>query len=144
MPPCSCKTTMTKEELFEIWAPPNSRWSPWVKPVLFACMDTEPQLPAPTAKVIIPEQVLPTTAVYHFDTTQVPPIERNVALVLDLPGAEGVRAGLALASQGYRPVPLYNAVPGPIPSIVGSIGTGGSIALVDVTQILTALWHEGV
>src|SRR5258708_7382248 len=25
---------MTKEELFEIWAPPNGRWSPWVKPGL--------------------------------------------------------------------------------------------------------------
>src|SRR5436190_11211390 len=112
MPPCSCKMTMTKEELFEIWAPPNGRWSPWVKPVLFACMDGEPALAA--------------GASVGFDTSGIPPVQNNAALVLDLPGAEGVWAGMAAASQGYRPVPLYNAVPGPAAPIFTSIGTSGA------------------
>jgi hypothetical protein len=30
-------------------------------------------------------------------------------LVLDLPGEEAVRTGVALAARGYRPVPLFNA-----------------------------------
>src|SRR5437016_3971940 len=108
MLPCSCRTTMTKEELFEIWAPPNGRWSPWVKPVLFACKDHEPGWGAGTSM--------------DFDTSGIPSIQNNAALVLDLPGADGIRAGVALAAQGYRPVPLYNAVPGPTSPIFASIG----------------------
>ena len=43
-----------------------------------------------------------------------PPPESKVALVLDLPGDEGVVAALGLAAGGYRPVPLYNAIPPPL------------------------------
>src|SRR6266403_4431278 len=107
MQPCSCRTRMTKEELFEIWAPPNGRWSPWVKPVLFACMAREPGLAA--------------RASMNFDTNGIPSVQNNTALVLDLPGAEGVRAGVALAAQGYRPVPLYSAGPSPTTPIFTSI-----------------------
>jgi len=35
---------MTPEELYEVWAPPDSIWSQWVIPVPFAqivCLDTE-------------------------------------------------------------------------------------------------------
>ena len=120
---------MTKEELFEIWAPPDGRWSPWVKPVLFACMDHEQGLGARPS--------------ISFDTSGIPPAQNNAALVLDLPGAEGVWAGMALAEQGYRPVPLYNAVPGPTTAILGSVGISGTTAAVDMKQILSALWHEG-
>ena len=38
---------------------------------------------------------------------------QNAGLILDLPGAEGVHLGLALAGHGYRPVPLYNGCTGP-------------------------------
>lgn len=30
-----------------------------------------------------------------------------------MPGAAGTRLGVALAEHGFRPVPLYNAIPGP-------------------------------
>src|SRR5438067_5323432 len=127
MLPSSCRTIMTKEELFEIWAPPNGRWSPWVKPVLFASMDREPALGA--------------EASMDFNTSGIPSVQNNAALVLDLPGAEGIWTGVALAAQGYRSVPLYNAVPGPTTPVFASIATTGASALVDVTQILAALWH---
>ena len=39
--------------------------------------------------------------------------QRGFTLVLDLPGHSGVTAALVLAAGGYRPVPLYNALPGP-------------------------------
>jgi hypothetical protein len=42
------------------------------------------------------------------------PLAANrTGLVLDLPAELGVHFGLALAGQGYRPVPLYNGCPGP-------------------------------
>ena len=112
---------MTKEEIFDVWAPPGGLWSPWVKPVLFACMEREPPLPARSEP--------------PWDVSWAPPASGNTALVLDLPGAEGVFAGLALVACGYRPVPLYNAVPSP------SDLAGGSTSLVEVRTISAALWH---
>jgi hypothetical protein len=59
-------------------------------------------------------------------------------LILDLPGPEGVLYGLALASRGYRPVPLYNAVPGPWATVPAS-GTDRPVSAVDVLPIVSAL-----
>ena len=47
------------------------------------------------------------------DLSWAPPPAEKAAFVLDLPGAEGVLNGIALAVLGYRPVPLYNAIPLP-------------------------------
>jgi hypothetical protein len=63
---------MTNEAIFEVWAPPGGRWSPWVKPVLFACME----------QGLTPTPVLP-----QWDLSWVPNAGEPVALVLDLPGA---------------------------------------------------------
>ena len=41
----------------------------------------------------------------------------RTAAIVDLPGAESVRAGLELARRGYRPVPLFNTSVGPSPVI---------------------------
>ena len=117
---------MTNAEIFDVWSPPGGRWSPWAKPVLFACMEREPPLPVPAGPPL--------------DTSWAPPASENTALVLDLPGAEGVFAGLALAVCGYRPVPLYNAVPGPSHSPASGPATE-SVALVNVRGISEALWH---
>jgi hypothetical protein len=61
-------------------------------------------------------------------------VDGSTALVLDLPGASGVLFGLALAAQGYFPVPLYNAIPRP--SIELMIG---ETSLVDMETIVRAL-----
>src|SRR6476659_5556779 len=72
---CSSKT-MTKEQIFSIWAPDDSLWSRWAKPVLFAYMDA----------------VLPAVSVAESasDLSWCAAANDRVALVLDLPGAEGV------------------------------------------------------
>jgi hypothetical protein len=41
-----------------------------------------------------------------------PAPEAKAILIIDLPGAEAVHLGLALARRGYRPVPLHNAFTG--------------------------------
>jgi hypothetical protein len=124
MPRYSSKT-MTKEEIFSIWAPDDSPWSRWVKPVLFAHLDSA-LAHMPVREVAV-------------DVSWSPPLDGNVALVLDLPGAEGVWTGVALASRGYRPVPLYNALPLPFGERLFDPLTGRAVAAVDVAPILAAL-----
>src|SRR5258708_39875145 len=98
MPRC-CSKTMNKEEIFSTWAPDESPWSRWAKPVLFAYLDS---------------------ALSHIAVTETagdgswgPAPGEKAALGLDLPGAEGVVTRIALPGPGYRPVPPDNAVPPP-------------------------------
>ena len=121
---------MTREELFAIWAPDTSRWSNWVKPVLFAQMEP-------------PATELESPANYRFNLNWVPPIIRNVAIVADLPGPSGVYLGLELAREGFRPVPLYNSVLGPAGEMIyngpWSSVSQFAISLVDMQPIAEAL-----
>lgn len=105
---------ISPEQIFEIWAPDGAPWSPWVKPVLFAHMTRLPD--AAERHDIIPE------------IPGIPPADQRTAILIDLPGYGGVWAGIALAGCGYRPVPLYNAAPGPT-----------DCSLVDVWPIVHAL-----
>jgi hypothetical protein len=65
----------------------------------------------------------------------------DLALILDLPGDQAVRLSLALASRGFRPVPLIDGSPGSrIPSIFPNLDVArptspGAIA-VDMRQTL--------
>jgi len=91
---------MTNEECFEAWAPDGVLWSQWTKPILFA------RLPPATR----PE---PTEPKLDANVGWAPEPRGDTAIVVDLPGARSVGAGLALARLGYRPVPLFNASDGP-------------------------------
>lgn len=86
---------MTSEEIFDIWAPPHATWSAWVKPVLFA-----------EAGKIRDDR--PSVSDWSETGTETVTYSANTALVIDLPGRDSVLLGLALAGQGYRPVPLFN------------------------------------
>jgi hypothetical protein len=116
---------MNKEEIYSIWAPDDSAWSRWAKPVLFAHLDSA------LAHIPVTETA--------SDVTWAPAPGNKVALVLDLPGPEGVLIGVALAAQGYRPVPLYNAVPLPHGYTSLNPVTGREVAAINVQPILSAL-----
>lgn len=119
---------MNKEEIFAVWAPEGSPWSNWAKPVLFAHMDTTfTNVPQPESAV---------------DVSSFPAADGKTAMVLDLPGAEGVQVGIALAQQGFRPVPLYNAVPLPTKFYPFDEEIVIAVAAVDVIPILSALGTE--
>src|SRR5213594_2093156 len=92
---------MDKVVAFEIWAPHDSIWSVWANPVLFAAVTSEPAAPEGRAEA----QEVP--------AAWAPAASEHVAIIVDLPGATSAEAGLALARQGYRPVPLYNCARGP-------------------------------
>jgi hypothetical protein len=116
---------MNKEELFSVWAPDASVWSPWVKPVLFAHIEPAP----PIAPDALPEP----------EVSWAPAASERYALVLDLPGVDGVFIAMAMAEIGYRPVPLFNALPSPAGTRILDPATGRAIAAVNVLPILSAL-----
>ena len=123
---------MTAEQIFELWAPQGARWSQWAKPVLFAHLGLPRESPVSSAgRVELAAPVAPPSP----PLAGIEPADGTTAVVVDLPGAAGVAAGLVLAESGYRPVPLYNAVPSPSP---GGPIPGGSVA-VDMAQVLEAL-----
>jgi len=113
---------MKPSELYKLWAPEASIWSKWAKPVLFAdemigC--DEPERLAASANVNLSPgwddriggaEPGPAPLV---STNLAPAADGGTAIILDLPGAEAVRQGLALSQRGFRPVPLFNGAAGP-------------------------------
>ena len=62
-------------------------------------------------------------------------------MVVDLPGGEAIRLGLALALRGLRPVPAIDGSPGPLPIVANHLGeaaSGSSLRgiAVDMREIL--------
>ncbi len=86
---------MTGREAYRIWAPAGQRWSGWVRPVPFLAAKT-----ASRAYLNLPAVV---PAADYIDEAWT-----GAAIIVDLPGAESVRVGIALAKVGYRPIPIYN------------------------------------
>jgi hypothetical protein len=121
---------MSKADVFQRWAPAGARWTPWVKPVLFAHLDDVEAVPPPQEAPpswIGPDLVEPMAEELRSSEGAQHPYRKasamdDVAVVVDLPGARSALAGVALAAHGFRPVPLYNAIPAshPIVQIVDS------------------------
>ena len=117
---------MNEEEVFAVWAPQNSIWSPWVAPVLFAQTDWSDRI---KAELIPPPQV-----------PWMQGLVRDTAVVIDLPSAQSVDAGFALSGLGFRPIPLFNASPAPEKMVgLGSVSPSVSNAAIDMTPIVDAI-----
>ena len=107
---------MTGKEAYRIWAPAGARWTDWVRPVPFVTAGSlsgaycDPDFHVPAADYVDE----------HYE---------DAAVIVDLPGAESVREGIALAKAGYRPVPIYN----------GTVEQPGSRAATDNRTVGTAL-----
>jgi hypothetical protein len=112
---------MNREAIYEAWVPQTGSWSLWARPVLFGQMSETSGLdPAyPTAIRWAWDLFGQTSGTageqpwLNLPIDWAPPPVPKAVLILDLPGAEGVQLGLALAGRGYRPVPLYNGCTGP-------------------------------
>jgi hypothetical protein len=85
------------EDLYAIWAPDGAQWTEWAKPASFLLPVMPDAEPMPGAD----------------NVPGLPEAWADTAVVADLPGAEAVHVGMALAKRGYRPVPLFNATFGP-------------------------------
>lgn len=128
---------MTREDLYEMWAPARSAWSAWAKPVLFAAYDAAAEAAAAEQAKRIAAMVDPVGALglqAKLDAAQAPPQEASwapdpasrTAVVVDLAGVDAVAMGIALARRGYRPVPVFN----------GNIGPS---ALIEMTSVRDAI-----
>lgn len=112
---------MSKEGLtvYKVWAPADALWTEWAKPVLFTGMSRGMIDMKKSTTVDVPP---PPRWLFGADS--------STAVIIDLPGKHGVEEGLALATEGFRPVPLYNGVH----------GMAGISMLVDVRGISAALF----
>lgn len=131
---------MTPEQIYSVWAPQESPWSPWVSPVVFPSLHV----------VSSTEEVAADPAAAEICRSE--PIGKT-AFVLDLPGADGVTAGIAMVKGGYQPVPLFSGAPGPtsfgfdlheITSTQAlparqSLQAGTSFCVVDMAALLQAM-----
>lgn len=88
---------ISAEDLYAIWAPDGARWTEWAKPAAFLLPVIPDAEPTPGADAV----------------PGLPEAWTDTAVIADLPGAEAVHVGMALAKRGYRPVPLFNATFGP-------------------------------
>ncbi|HUL15889.1 MAG TPA: hypothetical protein VLV88_07825 [Terriglobales bacterium] len=95
----------TAKEIYSIWAPETSVWSPWVAPVIFHALEAL----SDAKRDITPE--------FGHAPIPVSPGEAT-AVILDLPGAESVRYAITLAAKGFCLVPLFNSSPAPEKDLV--------------------------
>lgn len=106
--------------VFDVWAPEDSGpagWSRWAKPILFHA----------TTGVAGADGLLPRP---EEATPWAPVADGTTALVVDLPGLRALRAGVALARAGWRPVPVLNGAPPP-PGVKAVVDTGALVAALD-------------
>jgi hypothetical protein len=141
---------MSSEDAFATWAPAAGPWSPWVKPLLFAHeREWEAQGDPELIEVGEPTWLEQSDASGGYRERTRKSGDLSTAVVVDLPGPLGVAWGMAFARKGWRPVPLYNAIPGGTPGgvpMVSSSAQFGAVpvlrdtsALVDVQPIVSAL-----
>lgn len=86
---------MTGKEIYRIWAPTNSKWSGWVRPVPFIAIDK---------KLEINEFIdfsLPN--IYYINE-----YSKETAIIIDLPSYKSIEEGISLTKIGYRPIPIFN------------------------------------
>lgn len=86
---------MTGKEIFKIWAPKGAKWTEWVRPVPFVSIDDFSKLYS-CHDFTIP------------NITYISKLPEYTAIIVNLPGTESIKEGIALAKIGFRPIPLYN------------------------------------
>ena len=107
---------MTGKDIFKIWAPVGSKWTDWARPVPFIEINELYKINSIMNFII--------HGINYINGTQ-----KNTAVILDLPGCDSIKEGVALAALGFRPIPLYN----------GTNEQKGAMALVDNHSITSAL-----
>ncbi len=116
---------MTKEYVFDVWAPPGAPWSDWCKPVLFAHLGETEILTGGTDALA-------------GNLWWSEPADGSTAIVIDTAGSTSVWMAIQLAQIGYRPVPLYNAIPSPMIGVACDLAPIVA-ALIGATPLLDHL-----
>lgn len=88
---------MKNKEIFKIWYNSNCKWSKWIKPILYLYM---------TERDILNNSI----TIDNVYIDYVNNIQNNSAIIVDLPSDLSVKEGIALAKNGFVPIPIYNGV----------------------------------
>ena len=86
---------MTVKEIYKVWAPYGKKWVDWVRPVPFVEMEHY------SKQYTYSDFSIPTVPYIDESTA-------DTAILVDLPGMESVKEGLALSGKGFRPIPIFN------------------------------------
>lgn len=117
------------KEIYKIWAPAGKKWVDWVRPVPFVEMEH-------FTKGYGSYGVADISA---YKAAYVDEAWTDAAIIVDLPGAESVREGIALAQKGYRPIPIFNGTAEQKDARATSNNESASFALMDYAAKLAAL-----
>ncbi len=110
---------MDNIELYKIYAPQNAKWVEWVRPVPFVAIKTYGRKP-----------IVKLNERKQFFLNE---YKKDVAIFVDLLGAESIELGIELSKIGYRPIPIFN----------GTDEQQGSKATLDSNIIESALISGG-
>lgn len=86
---------MNSKEIYRIWAPTGAKWVDWVRPVPFVMINDKFKI-YEVCDFNIPN-------IHYKDK-----LDSKTAIIVDLPGIESIKEGLALSNFNYRPIPIYN------------------------------------
>lgn len=109
---------MTAKEVYKIWAPKDVAWADWVRPVPFVAIDS-------LDKTFEGTPLNSTIPIVEYESE----LNQHTAVIVDLPGDESIRMGIALGKLGVRPIPIYN----------GTLAQQGARATVNSGTISAAL-----
>ena len=102
---------MKAKEVYKIWYEKGGIWKGWIRPVPFIGIDT----PKENLEIID----------YHIPKIKyINKMFHDTAIIIDESGVDSIEEGIALASLGYIPIPIFN---GTNPSIHSKATTNNSI-----------------
>lgn len=87
---------MTGKEIYKIYAPENTKWTEWVRPVPFVAIDKYARQPI--------------NSWMNRKAMFIHKYEEDTAIFVDLPSKESIEMGITLADIGYRPIPIFNGI----------------------------------
>lgn len=102
---------MKAKEVYKTWYEKGGIWKGWIRPVPFIGIDT----PKENLEIID----------YHIPKIKyINKMFHDTAIIIDESGVDSIEEGIALASLGYIPIPIFN---GTNPSIHSKATTNNSI-----------------
>ena len=111
------KNKMLAKKIYKIWAPVGAKWVDWVRPVPFIGINEKMEtFETGEFKNHLASYIQALNTYQNNMKNEVSSKEFNlktnninsVAIIIDLPGIDSIKEGLAVAQMGFRPIPIYN------------------------------------
>jgi hypothetical protein len=88
-------------DVYKAFVPKENKWSNWVRPVPFINIGMGKKNYSYNFK----EQ-----HVFHSNDENMKLFLKDTAVIVDMPGASSINAGMNLVREGFRPIPIYNGI----------------------------------